>query len=114
MPYAAHHRKERMRAYYAANKEKCDQQSLAWGAKQRLEVLSMLGGRCAHCGMADTDALAVDHIFGGGRQHRKQYPNQRTIFAMILRDKLTDSFQVLCHNCNWKKHLEAQRAKRKR
>lgn len=56
---------------------------------------------CKHCGFSDIRALSIDHINGGGRQHRNEIKrNCGTDFYRWLRDNNhPDGFQVLCYNC---------------
>jgi hypothetical protein len=67
----------------------------------RLLVLKHYGGdppRCACCGEAFAEFLSLDHIAGGGRQHRKTIATRW--WEWIIRNKFPDTFRVLCHNCN--------------
>lgn len=59
---------------------------------------------CKWCGMADMDVLCLDHIADGGGKHRKTM--RSTTYAWLKRnDYPVGLFQVLCMNCNWKKHV---------
>ena len=70
----------------------------------RLEVVSAYGGRCACCGETTAELLAVDHINGGGRQHRKSIGNN--FYSWLKRHNFPkDNFALLCHNCNTAKGL---------
>ena len=66
---------------------------------------------CARCSVSDIDVLTLDHIDGGGRKHRAAIKLNR-IYLWVKREKYPPGFQVLCMNCNWKKHIESMRAKR--
>lgn len=67
----------------------------------RVKVLTHYGGsppRCACCQEALLEFLGLDHIHGGGRQHRKTI---RTRWWEWLRNNdYPPGFRVLCHNCN--------------
>lgn len=58
--------------------------------------------KCAWCGIEDFDVLTLDHINGGGTQHRKLNPHS---YRWAIKENLPEGFQVLCFNCNWKKHV---------
>ena len=59
---------------------------------------------CACCGEDIFEFLSIDHVFGGGNQHRKQLRNCNLTLYRWLRDNdFPDGYQVLCMNCNWGK-----------
>lgn len=67
----------------------------------RLGVLKHYGGdppRCACCGVREIEFLSLDHVNGGGRQHRKSIKIRW--WEWLLRHGLPEGFRVLCHNCN--------------
>lgn len=62
---------------------------------------------CVECGETDVDVLSIDHIYGGGCEHRRklQYCNLHTHLKKLgFPNK--ELYQVLCRNCNWLKGLE--------
>lgn len=67
----------------------------------RVTVLTHYGGdppKCACCGEGILEFLALDHIHGGGRQHRRTI---KVRWWEWLRDHgYPKGFRVLCHNCN--------------
>ena len=65
----------------------------------RNEVLTHYGGRCACCGEEIIEFLGIDHINGGGYQHRKQI-HGTSIYSWLKRNNYPEGFRVLCHNCN--------------
>ena len=69
----------------------------------RKEILKAFGGRCAKCGFADSRALQLDHIGGGGRRMRIS-KGQHGVYRYAL--KYRDKFQLLCANCNSIKKFE--------
>lgn len=73
-------------------------------AKLRLQVLSHYspGLRCVICGDPHYRFLALDHINGGGNEHRRSSGCQYTIFKDIIQQGFPDKYRVLCHNCNLK------------
>jgi len=68
----------------------------------RREVVDKLGHRCACCGESRYEFLAIDHIYGGGNQHRKTIKGER-VYAWLIKNNFPEGFQLLCHNCNMAK-----------
>jgi hypothetical protein len=67
----------------------------------RLDALTIYGGECACCGEAATEFLGIDHIEGGGTEHRRELTRQGTTLYLWLRKHgYPEGFRVLCHNCN--------------
>jgi hypothetical protein len=64
---------------------------------------------CIRCGFSDVRALQLDHKHGGGRKHRLSLPSGNTYLRRLLAlslDQLTETFQILCANCNTIKRIE--------
>lgn len=58
--------------------------------------------KCACCGESFLEFLAVDHIHGGGTQHRKQIHRTTHRFSLwLIKNNFPDGFRILCHNCNF-------------
>lgn len=73
----------------------------AWEREQRVKMLEAYGGKCACCGENNQEFLAIDHIEGGGRQHRTQLAARGVNFrAWIRKNNFPEGFRLLCHNCN--------------
>ena len=74
----------------------------------RNTVIKCLGGICEKCGFADGRALQIDHVYGGGKQHRAKINNSLSYYKNILLSVLADEelYQLLCANCNWIKRVE--------
>jgi len=71
--------------------------------KLRLEVLSHYSHgtmQCNCCGDAHVEFLALDHIHGGGNQHRKRAGNNMAVYREVRREGFPSGYRVLCHNCN--------------
>lgn len=71
--------------------------------KLRLDVLNAYGHKCKCCGEERSEFLAIDHIFGGGNQHRKTlHPkaSAQTLYTWLRKNNYPKEFQILCHNCN--------------
>lgn len=68
---------------------------------RRKRVVEYYGGRCECCGIKDFEFLAIDHINGGGVQHRKKLRSQyANIIDYAIRNNFPDTLRILCHNCN--------------
>jgi hypothetical protein len=68
--------------------------------RQRRElVIDHYGGKCVCCGETQFEFLALDHINGGGTQHKKEIGTGALVEWVIANDFPKD-IQVLCHNCN--------------
>lgn len=69
--------------------------------EQRRSVIEHYGGRCECCGEDRVPFLALDHIHGGGTEHRRQVGRGSAMVAWIIRQGFPrEMFRILCHNCN--------------
>ena len=75
--------------------------------RTREEAIRQYGGRCLCCGEAEFAFLALDHIDGGGNEHRRQRKGDRLCQWLKSRGWPT-GYQVLCHNCNAAKGIYGQ------
>lgn len=102
------------RNYYIRNKEKINLYSQKYvrehtehklelnrryAMKIRTQVLEHYGNRCACCGETENHFLSIDHINGGGTEHRKTI-GSRNIYRWLWKNNYPDGFQLLCYNCN--------------
>jgi len=55
---------------------------------------------CNCCGESIFEFLSMDHINGGGTQHRRQLNGGNNIYRWLRKNNFPDGFQVLCYNCN--------------
>lgn len=68
-------------------------------AKRREEFLRAYGGKCACCGESTPEFLELDHINGGGRQHRLR--EKRDLYQVLKEQGFPkDEYRLLCANCN--------------
>jgi len=71
----------------------------------RMEALIRYGGNppvCVCCGEMHIEFLCIDHINGGGNDHRRAIGNQvgTSFFRWLKRNGYPSGFRVLCDNCN--------------
>jgi hypothetical protein len=77
----------------------------------RQAVLAHYGGQCACCGEAQEVFLTVDHIGGGGNEHRRQINGTHrsaTFYRWLKNNNYPPGYQVLCCNCNYAKHRDGR------
>jgi len=109
--YKQQHREEilaKKRQYYKANKARLNALSKEKYQQYKLEVLSYYSVKsypiCARCEVTDMDVLCIDHINGGGHKHRTKI-GCWGICSWLKRNNYPEGYQVLCANCNLKKHI---------
>lgn len=58
--------------------------------------------KCACCEEPNLVFLVIDHIEGGGNEHRKQTRTRGgySFYLWLIREGFPEGFRVLCHNCN--------------
>lgn len=62
--------------------------------------------KCNKCGFDDFDCLDIDHINNNGCEHRHKNPNiSKSFYVYLQKFGYPVDYQVLCKNCNWKKHI---------
>jgi len=67
---------------------------------RRERVIHHYGSTCECCETSDMDVLSLDHMDGGGTQHRKEVGSGTTFFKWIEESGYPKEFRVLCLNCN--------------
>jgi hypothetical protein len=101
-------------AYYAANRHVFQTDARRKAAAElartrrwnlRSEVIREYGGQCACCGESSMEFLVIDHIAGGGEQHRLSLGcvTGGTPFYSTLKRlgfPFKKDLRVLCSNCN--------------
>lgn len=74
--------------------------------KLRKEMIQEYGGKCVSCGIKDGDVLDIDHIDNSGSSDRKKSLYGYNLYRKLKKESWPkDNYQILCKNCNWKKHL---------
>lgn len=73
----------------------------------KLQVLGAYGNKCICCGETEIDFLAIDHINNNGCEQRKIIGGGMSFYRRIIKDGFPSDLQILCHNCNWSKHVNS-------
>lgn len=71
--------------------------------KLRQRALEAYGSVCQCCGESQFEFLSLDHINGGGHEHRRQVGYGNSFLLWLNRNNFPPGLQVLCHNCNMAK-----------
>jgi hypothetical protein len=80
----------------------------AWRRKLKIETFVRYGGFvCACCGENNEAFLQLDHINGGGCEHRKNVTGGggTQLYTHLRDNNWPEGYQVLCANCNWGKRF---------
>lgn len=89
--------------YRKLNKVFIERRKRLYWIWQRLTVLRHYSKSntptCRCCGESTYAFLSLDHINGGGTQHRKNLGSKYILSDLIGRG-FPSGYQVLCHNCN--------------
>lgn len=100
-------RKEYMAAWRAKTRDERLARNRAARRDIKSRVINRYGGCCELCSIADPDVLTIDHIWGGGKEHRKEVPPS-AINQWLIDNNFPPGFRLLCFNCNFKSHWIAQ------
>ena len=107
--YLAHKEQSRLwrKKYYAEHKERIKAGAVRTGRvlrrKQRLAVLFHYSNgamACVQCGFSDIRALVLDHIHGGGTEHRRKLKAGANVWLWLARHGFPPGYQILCANCS--------------
>lgn len=103
--HKAHHDKvlDYCHKYHADHKQEEREKSKIRRDATRAKCLIHYGGnppKCACCEEFHAEFLCIDHINGGGEQHRKQVGQGAKIYLWLIKNNFPTGFRVLCYNCN--------------
>ena len=59
---------------------------------------------CVCCKENNVKFLSMDHINGGGKEHREQIAKElgwQDLYKWLIKHNFPEGFQVLCYNCNF-------------
>lgn len=90
--------RERKRLWQEMNRDIQKKSSLKFRLKVRNLVIIGYGGKCSCCGETEIKFLSIDHIDGGGKEHRKETSGH--VYEDLLKRRFPKGYQILCHNCN--------------
>lgn len=73
--------------------------------QQVVEKFSSGTMKCAVCSEDRIYCLSIDHIHGGGNQHRRELRKHspRAYYKWLIEEGSLNDFQVLCMNCQFAK-----------
>lgn len=85
--------------------------------KLRLAVIKYYSNglmECGLCGCDIYDVLDVDHIHGGGNEHRrrvigKSHGGGYLFYLWLRQNNFPDGYRILCKNCNWLESLKEKK-----
>jgi hypothetical protein len=93
-----------------ANPERYAGYSRDYRQRLRADTLTAYGGTtpsCKCCGEDEPKFLAIDHVDGGGNEHRRSIHGNVSagcrFYGWLRKNGWPPGFQVLCHNCNFAK-----------
>ena len=58
---------------------------------------------CVDCGEYDIRCLSIDHINGGGTQHRKKTGSGHNFYIWLKKNDYPEGYDTTCMNCNFKR-----------
>lgn len=99
---------EYRKKWYGEHKEEQNKKRRKYQRDMKVEVLTHYSEsppRCAHCEESDLDVLCIDHIYGGGTNHRRTL-EIKNFYTWLIRNNYPDGYQVLCANCNLRKRIK--------
>ena len=94
-----HHNTGERERYYK-NHEKRKEQKKIIHRELKKTIIAQYGGKCKCCGEKKFEFLTIDHIEGGGAEHRKKVGNGIRFYYWIRKNKYPKGLRVLCWNCN--------------
>jgi hypothetical protein len=65
---------------------------------RKIKAMLHYGNKCFCCGETRIAFLCIDHVNGGGNEHRREIG--RRIYEWLIRNKYPPGFRVSCSNCN--------------
>jgi hypothetical protein len=95
------------KAYAEENADVISEKKQSLRAKLKAEIMSHYSGGTVSCtcGYNDIRALSIDHIEGGGTQHRKEIASGG-LYRWLKKNGFPEGYQVLCMNCQFIKRYE--------
>lgn len=111
-------RNESMRNYSARNPDKMKvkwaREKKARADRYREIVFNHYGAFCHCCGIVEPEFLTLEHVGGGGGEHRKHRTHPSLVFLDVIREEFPPTYDILCFNCNmarrWSRTCPHQRS----
>jgi hypothetical protein len=99
--------------YMKGHKEEHYQYQVTYRNNVKMRVLSHYGNgicACVRCGYNDIRALSIDHLNGGGYQHkiRGGAGTGTSIYNWLTKRGYPEGYQTLCMNCQFIKRVETE------
>jgi hypothetical protein len=92
--------RDRREKWGKANTEYISEQGVLKRKSVRQKIFDYYGWVCACCGEDNPGFLTIDHVYGGGNQHRKRIGGGNVFYAWLIREGYPKGYQTLCYNCN--------------
>lgn len=83
--------------------DKSDAAKLRWQRLRDAAFAAYGGYACAGCNCTDAAVLELDHVGGGGNEHRREI-GQSNLYLWLKQQNYPVGFRVLCPTCNKKAH----------
>lgn len=108
------HTPEYMKAYGEKHRQYRLNRAYNQRCREKVKVLTYYGSRsdkpcCVTCGEERLDCLSIDHISGGGTEHRQRIGGH--IYTWLIKNLFPTGYQTLCMNCQFIKKLGSQKEK---
>lgn len=83
----------------------CKENLAKWTLKAKLLCMNRYGSSCYCCGETEPAFLCIDHVNGGGNQHKRETFGHSKVggyalYRWLIRNDFPEGFQFLCFNCN--------------
>lgn len=93
--------KQKRKEDYVENREQIREREKLSRQRERLAMIEAYGGKCECCGESHHEFLTLDHIGGGGNEHRRQLGGTSGVLREIASQGYPrDKYRLLCYNCN--------------
>lgn len=95
--------KDHSRQYRAENREKIQQQTIAWNKRQRARLFEMYGHKCScPCGCSESfePLLTLGHLLNDGAVDRAKNGGYHGVLKKALAKYDPEHYGILCWNCN--------------
>ena len=78
--------------------------------QKKMKILQHYGGECCCCNEKEIRFLTLDHINGGGNEHRRKLFGSDKIkgdrfYDWVIQNNYPEGLQILCSNCNMAKRM---------